>query len=236
MNPIQLSGFQQIDFLSLRPQLLYSGRRDTKYIMHYHDWVDVVNRLEDYYCIIIHYGKLSQNYSTVYYDTPDLRFYLAHHNRHGNRIKMRTRTYSDGNSFFEVKQKTNKGLTFKERYDEPTNHVDGLLPQLKVIYDRVTMYDKSFEEKLTFDFNLTFRSDASEVGFDSIVVAESKKMKNTYSAFVDELKNKKIASNSVSKYCIGMASLFPYIKKNNFKTLLQKINKLNNKYELASNH
>jgi hypothetical protein len=74
------------------------------------------------------------------------------------------------------------------------------------------------------------------VGFDSIVVAESKKLKNTYSAFVDELKNKKIASNSVSKYCIGMASLFPYIKQNNFKTLLQKINKLNNKYELASNH
>jgi hypothetical protein len=236
MDPIQLSGFQQIDFLSLKPELLYTGRRDTKYLMHYHDWIDVVSALENSYCVVLHYGKTSQTYSTVYYDTPDLNFYMAHHNGHGNRMKIRTRTYSDGYSFFEVKQKTNKGLTIKERYNEPVDHIDGLIPQLETIYDRVTMYDKNFEEKLTFDFKLSFRNDTAEIGFNSIVIAESKKMKNTHSAFVDELKNKKIASNAVSKYCIGMASLYPSIKKNNFKTLLHKINKLNNKYELASNY
>jgi hypothetical protein len=73
------------------------------------------------------------------------------------------------------------------------------------------------------------------VGFDSIVIAESKKMKYTHSAFVNEIKRKKINSNSVSKYCLGMASLNPGIKQNNFKSILNKINKLNNKYELASN-
>jgi hypothetical protein len=235
MDPIQLSGFQQIDFLSLRPQLLYTGRIDTKYILRYHDWVDVIDALKDAYCVVLHHGKISQTYSTVYYDSHDLRFYMAHHNGHGNRMKMRTRTYSDGLSYFEIKQKTNKGLTFKERYAEPTEQFNGLLPQFEIKYDRVTMYDQKFEEKLTFDFNLIFRNDTSEVGFDSIVIAESKKMRYTHSAFVNEIKRKKINSNSVSKYCLGMACLNPGIKQNNFKSILNTINKLNNKYELASN-
>jgi hypothetical protein len=236
MDLIQLSGFQQIDFLSLRPQLLYSGRRDTKYILHYLDWVDVIDALNDSYSVVLHHGKISQTYSTIYYDSPDLMFYMAHHNGHGNRMKMRTRTYSDGYSFFEIKQKTNKDITLKERYSEPTDQFNELLPQLEVVYDRVTMYDKNFEEKLTFDFNLSFHNDKSKVEFASIVIVESKKMKYTHSAFVDEIKRKKISSNSVSKYCLGMACLNPSIKQNNFKTLLHKINKLNSKYELASNY
>ncbi len=236
MDPIYISGFQQIDFLSLRSQLLYTGRVDTKYILHYQDWVDVIGSLKDAYCVVLHHGKMSQTYSTVYYDSPELRFYMAHHNGRGNRMKMRTRTYSDGLSFFEVKQKTNKGLTIKERHTEPTDQFSGLLPQLEIVYDRVTMYDKKFEEKLTFDFNLRFRNDTSEVGFDSIVIAESKKMKYTDSVFVNEIKRKKINSNSVSKYCLGMASLNTNLKQNNFKAVLHAINKLKNKYELASNY
>jgi hypothetical protein len=236
MHPIHLTGFQQIDFLSLKPQLLYSGRRDTKYIMHYHDWTGLIDALKDAYCVVLHYGKISQTYSTVYYDSPDLVFYMAHHNGHGNRMKMRTRTYSDGLSFFEVKQKTNKGLTIKERHTEPTDQFNGLIPQIEVVYDRITMYDKNFDEKLTFDFNLSFRNNQSEIRFDSIVIAETKKMKFTHSTFVNEIKSKKIESNSLSKYCLGMASLNPNLKQNNFKAVLHAINKLKNKYELASNY
>jgi hypothetical protein len=149
---------------------------------------------------------------------------------------MRTRTYSDGQSFFEIKQKTNKGLTIKERYQEPTDQFNGLIPQIEVVYDRITMYDKNFDEKLTFDFNLSFRNNQSEIRFDSIVIAETKKMKFTHSTFVNEIKSKKIESNSLSKYCLGMASLNPNLKQNNFKAVLHAINKLKNKYELASNY
>lgn len=234
MSPNLLTGFQHIDFLSLSPQLLYSGRRDTKYILHYIDWEDIIGSLKDAYSLVMHHGMESQTYSTIYYDTHDLSFYFAHHNGHGNRIKMRTRRYSDGNSFFEIKQKTNRGITLKERYSAPIDHIDGMVQQLEVVYDRITMYDKNFEEKLTFDFNLLFRTKESELEFNSIVIAESKKNKLTHSKFKDELKSRKIKSSSISKYCIGLASIKPELKQNNFKKILSAINKLKNKYEIPT--
>jgi len=235
MNPIPLSGFEKIDFLTISPQLLFTDRRDTKYIFHYLDWSDIMEVLPEYYCVVVHDGKVSQTYSTIYYDSPELQYYLAHHNGHGNRMKMRTRKYEDGSSFFEVKQKTNRGITLKERYPNFEDHIEGLIPQLEVVYDRITLYDKMFHEKLTFDFNLQFRDASSQLEYSSIVIAESKKMKTTYSSFIEALKQRKIQSSSVSKYCFGMASLNEGIKQNNFKELIHNINKLKNKYEFPSN-
>jgi hypothetical protein len=236
MSPIPLSGFEKIDFLSVSPQLLFTDRRDTKYIFHYLDWEDIMDALQENYYVVEHHGKVSQIYSTIYYDSSDLKYYIAHHNGHGNRVKMRTRTYEDGISFFEVKQKTNRGITIKERYSDIKDHVDGLMPQIEVVYDRITFYDKTFKEKLTFDFNLKFRDQNAEIGFSSIVIAESKKIKSTYSLFIDTIKRRKIESSSVSKYCLGIASLNKDIKQNNFKSLIHNINKLKNKYDVPSNY
>jgi hypothetical protein len=113
MNPISLSAFEKIDFLSITPQLLFTDRRDTKFIFHYLDWSDIMEALREDYCVVEHHGKVSQIYSTVYFDSSDFKYYLAHHNGHGNRLKMRTRSYEDGVSFFEIKQNTNRGITLK---------------------------------------------------------------------------------------------------------------------------
>jgi hypothetical protein len=236
MDVKQLSSFEKVDFFAVKPQLFFKERRDTKFLFHDEDLADIIEALKANYCVVVHQGKIRQTYSTVYFDSPDLRFYLSHHNGHGNRVKMRTRTYEDGSSFFEIKQKTNTGTTLKERYPHAVDHVNGLVQQLEVEYDRITLYDKSFQEKLTFDFNLTFRDAKSQLGFSSIVIAESKKMKNTQSKFVDELKKRKISSSSISKYCLGMVSLKPSIKHNNFKNLVYKINKLKNKYEHTTDY
>lgn len=234
MNPIPLTGFRKIDFLSVSPQLLFTDRRDTKYMFHYLDWADIMDSLKENYCVVEHHGKVSQTYSTVYYDSIDLKYYLLHHNGYGNRVKMRTRTYEDGVSFFEVKQKTNKGITLKERYPDKKDHIDGLMPQIEVVYDRITLYDKTFKEKLTFDFNLKYIDQNTEIEFSSVVIAESKKTKTVHSLFVEILKKRKIKSSSVSKYCLGIASLKQGVKQNNFKPLIHNINKLKNKYEVPS--
>ena len=105
MYPIHLNEFKVIDFLSIKPQLLYSERKDTKFIFHRSELQSIIDSLVNEYQLVVHYGKYSQNYSTIYYDSPELKYYLAHHNGHGNRMKMRTRTYENGSSFFEVKQK-----------------------------------------------------------------------------------------------------------------------------------
>lgn len=227
MYPIHLNDFKVIDFLSIKPQLLFSERKDTKFIFHRAELQSIIDSLVNDYLLVLHYGKYSQTYSTIYYDSPDLKFYLAHHNGHGNRMKMRTRTYENGSTFFEVKQKTNKGVTLKERYSSADTQLEGLQPQLEVVYERITLYDTSLQEKVTVDFNLQFLNGERKLSYQDLVIVESKTMKNTYSSFMELMKRKRIVSVSMSKYCLGIVSLFDEVKKNNFKKLIHKIQKLN---------
>lgn len=234
MYPLNLNVFKSIDFLSLKPQLLFTERRDTKFLFHRADLVEVLNRLKSDYLLVSHHGKPSQVYATTYYDSIDLKFYLAHHNGHGNRMKVRTRTYEDGKSFFEIKQKTNRGLTLKERRDFEEREVVDLAPKLEVVYERITLYDVRLQEKLTIDYNLRYIDGVSSIHYPELVIAESKKVKNTGSPFMEVMKYKRIAKVSMSKYCLGIVSLFSHVKKNNFKGLVQKIQKLKNKYDLSA--
>ena len=56
------------------------------------------------------------NYETLYFDTDDFTLYRQHHNGKLNRFKFRSRKYVESNlHFFEVKFKSNKGRTVKER-------------------------------------------------------------------------------------------------------------------------
>ena len=198
--------------------------------------VKILNDLKDNYIIVLHGEQNSQQYSTVYYDTDELDFYKAHHNGHGNRKKMRIRTYEDGQAFLEWKQKTNKGVTQKQRTTTVDAIPDDLIPQIEVRYNRITMYSKTFEEKLTFDFHLTFIREDESIRIDEIVIAESKRTKSASSVFMDLMKKRKILSTSFSKYCFGMASLHTSIKKNNFKHLIVQTNKLKNEYDIPSNY
>ena len=227
MYPLVLNNFQVIDFLSIKPQLLFSERKDTKFIFHRAELQNIIDSLVKDYLLVLHYGKYSQTYSTIYYDSPDLKFYLSHHNGHGNRMKMRTRTYENGSAFFEAKQKTNKGLTLKERYTSAETMLEGLQPQLEVVYERITLYDKCLQEKVTIDFNLQFIDSEKKLGYEDLVIIESKKMKNIYSPFMELMKTMRIGTVSMSKYCLGIVSLFDEVKKNNFKKLIHKIQKLN---------
>lgn len=234
MNPIQLSHFVTIDFHDVKPQLLFSERKDTKYQFHYEMALDILNDLKDDYVLVLHREQTSQQYATVYYDTADLDFYKAHHNGHGNRRKIRIRTYEDGLSFLELKQKTNKGITQKQRTTSVDAIPESLIPQIEVRYRRITLYSKTFEEKLTFDFQLNFIREDESIRFDEIVIAESKRAKSTPSVFMDLMKKKRVLSTSFSKYCFGLASLHRAVKKNNFKQLIAKTNKLKNEYGISS--
>lgn len=58
------------------------------------------------------------DYQTTYFDTPDNAMYLKHHNGKMNRHKIRQRKYvSTNSSFLEVKYKTNKKVTIKNRIE-----------------------------------------------------------------------------------------------------------------------
>ena len=176
MNELSFSRFETVSFLDLNPQLLFSGRTDTKFLFHYTGLEDLLASIGDDYAVMENKGVVLQDYTTHYFDTPDLAFYLSHHNQHGNRKKMRIRNYSDGSSFFEIKEKTNKGITLKQRTLSSVPLVSGLEHQIEVRYQRITFYSKSFNEKLTLDLELSFKKGDLELRCDEFIVAESKRV------------------------------------------------------------
>lgn len=175
-------------------------------------------------------------YSTVYYDTTDLKFYFKHHNGHLNRLKVRKRHYLDNNlCFLEVKHKNNKGRTGKKRMITDAERIDFvkeeknflmeecgmeagcLSPVLKVDYHRISLTNIHRNERLSFDLGLRFRAEGKEIACDRLVIAELKHAVREHSPVTDLIHDLGIRENSVSKYCMGMALLYKELKQNNFK-------------------
>ena len=78
--------------------------------------MEILDRIHDRYFVQFNEGRRIADYNTLYYDTPDLKMYIAHHDRKLNRQKLRARIYVDsGIAFCEVKNKNNKGRTKKKR-------------------------------------------------------------------------------------------------------------------------
>ena len=60
------------------------------------------------------------------------------------------------------------------------------------------------------------------------MIAEVKSERMIALKFNEIMKKHKIRSGSLSKYCLGLISLNPKLKQNNFKMMLNQIIKVNN--------
>ncbi|MCF0207422.1 MAG: VTC domain-containing protein, partial [Bacteroidales bacterium] len=104
------------------------NRIDTKYLVTTEMLVDILSLIKDEYFVQSKNGTRISGYNTLYYDTPDLQMYLAHHNRKLNRQKLRARIYTDSNlAFCEIKNKNNKGRTKKKRVEMPVGEFGTML-------------------------------------------------------------------------------------------------------------
>ena len=147
--------------------------------------------------------------------------------------------------YFEIKIKTNKNKTIKERYLTDSNiqnlersvkentekiigfSLDKLLPALYVDYSRITLVDKNQIERLTIDTNLKVGSEKSKVNLNSLVIAEIKQDRyNPKSNLIRILRKKRIYETKFSKYCIGLIHINQYLKYNRFKPQLLKLNQV----------
>ena len=199
----------------------------------------------DYYTLEVA-GYRYSNYETLYFDTPDFSLYKQHHNGKLNRFKFRSRKYVESNlHFFEVKFKSNKGRTVKDRikHHEVVKELEGTArdfmlsasrheaenykAQLWVNYRRHTFVSKHSLERLTIDTDLTFIDDKNQMTYHGLAIAEVKQgVAHEKSPFVALMKKYHIREKSISKYCLGVISLHPEIKKNNFKPTLLHLHKL----------
>jgi hypothetical protein len=109
-----------------------------------------------------------------------------------------------------------------------------LQPVLWVDYTRLTLVNRTTAERLTLDLNLTFRNDKTRQSYGEVVVAEVKQESLKHSFFLDLMRKYRLREGSISKYCLGIISLYDAVKHNRFKLKLNHLRKLITHYDFSS--
>lgn len=223
------------------------NRVDAKFVVPLKMLPGLLDELRPHYRLLEINGHRMCDYETLYFDTPDLRFYHDHQAGRLNRYKIRQRRYVHTNTLFtEVKFKNNKRRTIKTRISNVTltNNVmssetnaflreqtpfdpEVLMPVLWVDYTRLTLVSLATAERLTLDLNLSFRNHTGHKNYEQVVVAEVKQDSLKHSHFLDLMKKYHLRQGSLSKYCLGVISLDKTVKHNRFKEKLKYLSKIN---------
>lgn len=221
-------------------------RQETKFILTQDQLLTCLEMFKNDFSVLVINENCTHRYNTRYYDTEDLQSYNDHHRGKNVRFKIRKRKYiSNGESFFEIKLRSNKKSINKYRI--PSNfeeneineteqqYIKSYLPTfekrlynfiLQNDYTRIVLINKGKNLRITFDYNIAFLCGDNSIHINNIVIAEFKynKMPKDY---IQKMTNLGVCSTSFSKYCIGTAILNDKVKRNNFKTNLIKIKQWN---------
>ncbi|TRX71100.1 polyphosphate polymerase domain-containing protein [Carboxylicivirga sp. M1479] len=226
------------------------NRVDTKYWFHNSKLHEILEDASQYYYILEIENKQVLSYSTTYFDTNEDSMYRAHHNGHLNRYKIRQRTYIDSDiSFIEIKHKTNKGRTIKNRisttgkqltFNEKEQHflndncpfvIQDLQPAIRNSFQRITLVGKNFDERCTIDINLEFEWECSNTALADLAIVEIKTDGPPVNSKLSQiLKNRNIKKSGFSKYCIGRTLSDKHLKHNAFKPNIRRLRKALNIY------
>jgi hypothetical protein len=243
-----LSTFSPVSLEELESVKLMN-RTDTKFVFRADQLPLILSQLAATHDVLEINDQRMQRYETIYFDTPDHKCYLDHHNKRSHRFKIRSRKYTgSGLTYFEIKIKNNKGRTRKERNKQHTDPMEitgkpaallaretGLTPEaitpaIRVDFSRITLVDHLKTVRITIDTGLTFSKDMKTCSYPFLVIAEIKQDKNHHAVFQELLHRNHIHPFRISKYCLGMISLDNTLRYNNFKQKLHVINKLNHDF------
>ena len=222
------------------------NRIDTKFVMTTGQMLCTLAQLQPDYWMLAVKGQRLNHYRTLYFDTSDFALYHAHVNERPERYKVRSRKYTDSQlSFLEVKHRTRKDRTIKERIRtseqvEQMNPematwlnsvapLDGssLKPKLWNTFSRLTLVSKQYCERVTLDVDLSFSSDDKQVQLDGIAIAEVKMdSASCNSPFLVQMLSQRIRQRGFSKYAMGIALLYDGVKKNSLKPKMLWLDKM----------
>ncbi|MCK9206274.1 MAG: polyphosphate polymerase domain-containing protein [Salinivirgaceae bacterium] len=236
-NPVSL---RQLNHLKLM------NRMDSKFVLPLEYLHPILEKASASYMVLEIENLRTFLYKTEYVDYPGLGLYLDHQNQRRTRFKIRYRTYpNSGFTFLEIKQKTNKGKTVKNRIEVPLDsrltesdysYIESMVPlkeknlriQTVNYFNRITLVSFETNERITIDYNLEMGGEHKKTLLPNIVIAEVKReLSNGNSPFLKTLKEFKIHESGFSKYCIGMALNNPALKQNSFKPQILHLKKLN---------
>lgn len=231
-TPVSLQDIEEVKLMS---------RIDRKYWFHLSKLPEILRQtLSDYYILEIE-GQRLMDYQTTYFDTFDNEMYMKHHNGNRNRHKVRKRKYvSTNSSFLEIKFKTNKKVTKKNRIgiefekneflteelafiqEKSPYNGEELRPILNNKFKRLTLINKKKLDRCTIDIAPYFWDENNSVKIDNMGIFELKRGANIKaSPIVTILRSMKIRQRGMSKYCTGRALLDLELKQNSFKPRLR---------------
>ena len=241
-----LYAFSSISLKEMKKVSLMN-RTDTKYLLPAVLLPKVLELAVNEYHIQEINGKRSVDYSTIYFDTEDYAMYRAHAIGRKVREKIRVRTYVDsGLTFLEVKNKNNKGRTDKQRIkvqgvsslkedggdvflrNNSWYELSQVRPLLESGFQRVTLANKNFTERITIDCNVRFRQviTGQKADLEGIAIVEVKRGRHSYSPMADILHSLHVNPASLSKYCVGIVLTGNEVRWNRFKPTLRLVSKL----------
>ena len=242
-----LSTFEPIH-LEQMERVKLMNRVDTKFAFDIKVLAEILPDLAQNYFVLEINNVRIPSYQSQYFDDNKLSFYSAHHSGRPNRYKVRIRKYVESNLLFlEIKHKF-KGRTIKKRIEVDdfkstfSNDMNKfiadnsitkstLLPTLENSFHRITLVNKTRNERLTLDFDLKFTREYSSKEYKNLVIAELKQEKiDRLSPFFMVMKNRIIRPYRLSKYCLGAIELFKEekIKINRFKRKYLYLQKIEN--------
>jgi hypothetical protein len=236
-------GFAAVSLRELGAAALMD-RVDTKFVLPAAEAPAILESLAGEYRVLEVGGRRVARYNTRYFDTPELRLYHAHHAGRPRRHKVRVRTYVDSEArFLEVKLRTGKGRTAKERVPlahdtlDPMERLDrdallapgvgfsarDLREALVVDYTRLTLVRNDVPERITLDLMLRFSRGGEARSYPGVVIAEVKQEHRVRSRFLDAMRARRLREGSLSKYCLGITALEPAARTNHFRRALRRL-------------
>ncbi len=240
-----LDQYEPIALEEINSQRLMN-RVDTKFLLTSEQLARVLRQVQNHYRVLAINDVRLHCYHTVYFDTPDFAMYMRHHNGGANRYKVRIREYVESAThFLEVKFKNNKRRTVKQRIrlHHPIHalkgpaadfvaahceHEAGALEQkLWNSFQRITLVSTHSIERITVDVGLQYGWAERRRLLPHVVIAEVKQEKfSVWSDFVQALRAQGVHWKGFSKYWIGVADTYPYLKHNRFKPRLLQLDRL----------
>jgi len=241
--PISLSEMDAVALLD---------RVDQKFLITREQLIDILQSVQSEYRILTIHDKALNAYRTLYFDTADYKLYKLHVNQSAERYKVRLREYMNGHdSFLEVKHKTRKDRTIKDRISAtgPSDcfraeagkwikkfypfDAQELEPKIWNTFTRMTLVNKENPERITIDTNLFFSTHERYVNLAGLVVVEVKTgSKFKSSPFLAEMEQRRIHPQGFSKYCVGISLLCDNVKKNEMKSKILMVEKLTRGVEI----
>lgn len=232
--------FETTNLKILNQRTVWEERIDTKYVANVSELDSLLQKMSTEYMILKHKGKCICDYTSEYMETADRSMFYAHQLDNFHRYKVRKRRYGSEDGFWlEVKEKKDGNLRKHRIFNPSSNDIktfirtnspyesSDLTSVIFVYYERMTFTHKTLPLKITVDKNLRVKKNGSDlVPFNDLMIIEAKSRKNEAASIQRIIGSKHIKPCSVSKYCIGMATLYPELKVDASKPGLSNIKKI----------